>query len=269
VAPASGQGGSPLVHPDAGRWKLLPGLPNEAIWAIMLIVHFGTLIAVYRWMGLQGLYVWIAVAVLLANIQVAKTVELFGITATLGNIAYATTFLATDIISENHSRPQANRAVWIGFFATVAMTVFMNGALWYRPAPGDLAHGPLVAIFSLMPRIALASMAAYLVSQKHDIRAYEFWRRRFPSDRAIWIRNNFSTMISQALDTGIFVGIAFWGVHPPRELLEIFISTYVIKWLVALCDTPFVYLAKQMYRRGLAGPVVATDPAARTGIPEN
>ncbi|MFH2114962.1 MAG: queuosine precursor transporter [Spirochaetota bacterium] len=220
----------------------------------MLFMNFAVILGMYRRLGLLGLYVWIPLAVIVANIQVIKTIELFGLTATLGNIAYASTFLATDIISENHGKSAANKAVWIGFVSIIAMTVFMNTALWYKPSPDDFAQEALTTIFGLMPRIALGSVAAYLVSQKHDIWAYQFWKERFPSDRAIWIRNNASTMVSQALDTIVFVAIAFWGQFPLSVLVEIFITTYVIKWLVAVLDTPFMYAAKYMYKKGLAGP---------------
>ena len=219
----------------------------------MLVINFVAILGLYRRLGLLGLYVWIPMAVIVANIQVVKTVELFGLTATLGNIAYASTFLATDIISENHGKEAANKAVWIGFVSIIAMTVFMNAALWYTPSPEDFAQEALSTIFGLMPRIALGSVAAYLVSQKHDIWAYQFWKERFPSDRAIWIRNNASTMVSQALDTLVFVAIAFWGQFPLPVLVEIFITTYAIKWLVAVFDTPFMYAAKYMYKKGLAG----------------
>jgi queuosine precursor transporter len=231
----------------------LPSVPNEAIWFVMLVVNFLAILGMYRRLGLLGLYVWIPMAVIVANIQVVKTVELFGLTATLGNIAYASTFLATDIISENHGKAAANKAVWIGFMSIIAMTVFMNAALWYAPSPEDFAQEALSTIFGLMPRIALGSVAAYLISQKHDIWAYQFWKRRFPSDKAIWIRNNASTMVSQALDTVVFVAIAFWGQFPLPVLLEIFFTTYAIKWLVAVLDTPFMYAARYLYKKGLAG----------------
>jgi queuosine precursor transporter len=230
---------------------VFPTLPNELIWFIMLAVNFGLILGVYRALGILGLYVWIPMAVIIANIQVVKTVELFGLTATLGNIAYASSFLVTDILSENHGRTAARKAVWIGFFSIIAMTLFMNAALLYAPAESDFAQESLVTIFSLMPRIALASLAAYLISQTHDVWAYEFWRKRFPSDRAIWIRNNASTMVSQALDTIVFVAVAFWGQFEAKVLVEIFLTTYLMKWIVAVLDTPFIYAAKRMHGRGL------------------
>jgi uncharacterized integral membrane protein (TIGR00697 family) len=103
----------------------------------------------------------------------------------------------------------------------------------------------MTTIFSLMPRIALASLAAYGVSQLHDIWAYDFWRRKYPSARAIWLRNNLSTMVSQLIDSVVFTLIAFYGVFPSEILIEIVGTTYVLKWIVAAADTPFIYLARK------------------------
>ena len=69
-------------------------------------------------------------------------------------------------------------------------------------------------------------------------------------DKHLWLRNNVSTMVSQAIDTGIFVGVAFYGMYPTNVLLSLFLSTYVIKWIVALSDTWCVYLARKWFREG-------------------
>ena len=226
-------------------------LPNELLWAIMLLINFSLITLLYRVLGKTGLFVWIPIAVIIANIQVLKTVEIFGLTATLGNIVYASSFLVTDILSENYGKDEARRAVWIGFFAIIVMTLLMNLALSFSPAESDFAQEHLQAIFAMMPRIALASLTAYILSQIHDVWAYDFWKRKFPSDKAIWVRNNASTMISQLIDTVVFVGIAFWGQFELNVLLEILLTTYFMKWIVALADTPFIYLAKNIFQRKL------------------
>ena len=80
---------------------------NEMMWFAVLIVNFVIVLAVYRFMGKTGLFVWMAIASILANIQVLKLVEFFGWDITLGNVLYGTSFLATDIISENYSKDLA------------------------------------------------------------------------------------------------------------------------------------------------------------------
>lgn len=228
------------------------GIPvgNEILWLIMLILNFSGILIVYRFFGRTGLFAWVPIAVIVANIQVIKTVHLFGLTSSLGNIVYATSFLATDILSENHGKKDAQRAVGIGFFSLVSLTVLMNVSLWFKPAPIDFAQESMETLYALLPRIALASFLAYGVSQIHDVWAYDKLKKYRPDDRWIWLRNNASTMVSQAVDTVIFVTIAFAGSVPKQDFWQIAASTYVLKWIVAAADTPLVYLASRWHRIG-------------------
>lgn len=214
---------------------------NEVLWLILLLANFLGILLAYRLFGLIGLFSWVALAGFIANIQVSKTIELFGITATLGNIVYAGTFLATDIISERYGATTARHTVWLGFFAIVVSTGLMQLALLFAPAPSDTMHQSLVSVFSVLPRIAGASLLAYIVSQRHDVWAFQFWKTRFPGP--LWLRNNMSTIVSQLIDSVIFTMVAFLGVFPPLVLAEIVLSTYLLKAVVAILDTPFLYAA--------------------------
>ena len=224
---------------------------NELLWFIMLVVNFGSVLLLYRYLGKQGIYVWVPIATILANIQVIKIVELFGVTATLGNIAYGSVFLATDILSENHSREEAKLAVWIGFFSLVIMLLIMSLAVAFVPAEDDFAQASLKQIFSYMPRVVLGSLVAFLVSQMHDIASYHFWKRLRPETKWLWLRNNASTLASQMLDTLIFTTIAFVVVFPWSVFWSIAWTTYAIKALTALLDTPCLYWAKKMHTKNL------------------
>lgn len=221
-------------------------MPNELLWGLMLLANFGLILLLYRAFGAVGLIAWVAVAGFLANIQVVKTVELFGLTATLGNVVYASSFLATDILNEKYGKAPARVAVWTGFCVLIGTTALMSIALLFAPAASDGTHDALMTIFTVLPRITLASVVAYLLSQLHDVWAYEVWRRKFPAKSAIWIRNNLSTLVSQLVDTLIFTSVAFLGVFPLSVFLEIALTTYVLKVAVALFDTPFVYIASAM-----------------------
>ncbi len=220
---------------------------NELLWLAMLAVNFGFILIIYRLFGKTGLYAWVPIAAIVANIQVVKLVALVGMTATLGNIVYASSFLVTDILSEIYGKNAAKKAVHIGLFSLVAMTVLMNMALYFVPAPDDFAQESLKNIFAFMPRVAGASLFAYFISQSHDVWAYDFWKKRFPSTKFLWLRNNASTMVSQLIDSSVFTLLAFWGVFPATALIEIFWTTYLLKWVVGAADTPFIYLAKHWF----------------------
>ena len=122
----------------------------------------------------------------------------------------------------------------------------MQIALYFQPSADDFAQPHLEALFGFLPRIALASMAAYLISQLHDVWAFHAIRNK-TGEKWLWLRNNASTMVSQLLDSAIFCTIAFWGVFPMAVFMEILLSTYVIKVVVACLDTPFIYLAKRLF----------------------
>ncbi|MFA7641728.1 MAG: queuosine precursor transporter [Sphaerochaetaceae bacterium] len=227
---------------------------NELFWILMLLLNFLAIMVAFRLWGRLGLFIWIPISVIIANIQVTKTVVLFGLEATLGNIVYATSFLATDILSECYGRKDAARAVGIGFFSLVVMTVLMNAALLFIPAESDFVQESMATIFGLMPRIALGSLTAYIVSQVHDIHAFDYWKRKKPGMKWLWLRNNASTMVSQLIDTLLFTCIAFWGVYEWPVLWQIMLTTYLLKWVVAALDTPFMYLARKWFESGVVRP---------------
>ena len=227
---------------------------NEILWFIMLVVNFSLIIFAYKKFGKIGLYIWIPVSTIIANIQVVLLVDLFGFGTTLGNIMYAGGFLVTDILAENYGRKHAQKAVYIGFFSLIALTLIMQIAVSFIPTDVEeaiLLFDGVKRMFDFMPRIAVASLVAYLISQSHDIWAYEFWKNKYSAPKYIWIRNNASTMVSQIIDNAIFTLIAFVGVYPKEVIIEIFLTTYFMKFLVAVCDTPFVYIAHYLKRKDM------------------
>lgn len=221
--------------------------------AIFMLVHFTLFLLSYRFFGRVGIYAWIGMATVLANIQVVKTIDIhaFGLVVaiTLGNTMYGTIYLASDLLNEKYGHKAAKKAVWFGFFTLIATTIIMQMALVFNPLNSEFplqVQGALETLFGLMPRIALASLCAYFVSQFLDVKIYSTLKRLYPAPNQLWIRNNGSTGISQLVDTFIFCTIAFAGAEGyDRKLwFSIFISTYVIKFIVSICSTPFLYAAR-------------------------
>lgn len=221
---------------------------NEIYWLLLLLTNFIIILIAFKLWGKTGLYVWAGVSIILANIQVIKTIEIYGMVATLGNIVYASSFLITDILSEIYGKKDSRRAVWIGFFSMVSATLLMQLCLEFVPHQSDFAHNSLNTIFSIMPRIMIASLSGYLISNLHDVWSFHFWKKFFSSRKTLWIRNNLSTMVSQLIDSVVFCFIAFWGVFELNIFIDILITTYLLKWIVAALDTPFIYIARNIKR---------------------
>lgn len=226
---------------------------NELLWFGSAILTLTMVLVIFRFFGKEGLFALIAFNLILCNIEVLKIVEIFGLTTTLGNILYASVYFSTDLLSEHYGKKEAQKAVILGFVSLFLAMIFMYIALLYVPAEADFIHPHLEAIFSIVPRVVLASLVAYLVSQWHDIWAFHFWKTR-TKGRHLWLRNNASTMVSQLIDSVIFCTIAFWGVFPTDVWIQILITTYLFKILVALMDTPFIYLAARFKPRDTLKP---------------
>ncbi|MFP7477408.1 queuosine precursor transporter [Terribacillus saccharophilus] len=222
---------------------------NDLLWIVFSIINFVLLLIMYRLFGRLGLFVWVGMATVLANIQVTKTIELFGLTATMGNIIYGTIFLASDILNENYGKKIARKAVGLGFATLIIMTIIMQVVLVFDPAPSDIAQTSLSTIFGFLPRVALGSLIAFGISQYVDVWLYALIKRILPDDKFLWVRNNGSTMLSQLLDTLVFCTIAFAGIYEGSVWFEIFISTYLLKFVVSIISTPFLYGAKRMYKQ--------------------
>lgn len=217
---------------------------NEALFFATIIVNFTGILIAYKLFGKVGLFTWAGMAAIATNIEVVKCVDMFGCAVTLGNVIYSSTFLATDILSERHSGKDARLAVWIGFFTTIAFTSIIQIGMAFEPNSQDFVSDSMKTVFGLLPRLAIASLIAYFVSNMLDTYLYEFIKKKCP--KHLWLRNNASTLISQFVDNLVFTAIAWVGVFDVPTMVELGITSYFIKSMIALCDTPFLYIAKKI-----------------------
>ena len=219
---------------------------NELYFFLSIAVYFSLLLAAYRFFGKMGLFVWICVAMIVSNIEATKLVTMFGVSVTLGNVIYGSTYLATDILCEVYGQREANRTVMLGFFFTVAFVIMTQLALLFAPGEGDFAHDSLKTVFSVTPRLTIASLVTYLLMQRFDIWLYSLIRRK-TGGKHLWLRNNLATMTTQLIDSAMFTMLAFTGIYPFGTVVELIFTTYLVKFLVSLADTPFLYLARRLH----------------------
>lgn len=215
-------------------------------WGVLfVVVNFALFLLCYRLFGKTGLYAWIAAAVILANIQVVKTIELFGLVMTLGNTIYGTIYMTTDLLNEKYGQKEARKAVWFGFFILLMSMIILQMVLVFQPQESDISQASLETIFGLLPRIALGSVAAFLASQTLDVLLFSRIRKRYPERNQLWIRVNGSTIASQLIDTLIFCLIAFAGLYDWDVWWQIALTTYLIKFVISVASTPVIYLARR------------------------
>lgn len=220
---------------------------NEMIFIATVLVYLGSVLLLYKLFGKNGLYAFAVFGTLLGNIAVCKCVDLFGASTTAGNVLYASTFLVTDILSEKYGKREAAKAVKYSFSIMLLWLFGTQLILMFTPNANDYINPSLSVVFGLVPRITIASLIGFICSQNIDVFLYHFiWDKTGGSREGLWKRNNGSTLISQAVDTVIFTTLAFWGTYPTNVFISILVTTYVFKAVVALVDTPFIYLARRI-----------------------
>jgi len=228
---------------------------QEFLWLTTLLIDLGGTLILYRLFGKAGLQVAIATAIILANMQGPKLTVIFGLETSLGVIFYSSIFFATDVLSENYGRKEANKAVWMGFSVSVIVILMLSLAVLYLPSqrPASAAysaeiHGAFETLVNFTPRIVFGSLLAYLISQRFDVWVFHKIKT-ITGDRWLWLRNNLSTLLSQIIDTSIFTLVVWAHIVGIRTALALGFAKFIFKIAIALIDTIFIYWAKQAFLR--------------------
>ena len=245
--------------------NLISNQNTEVVWFVMLILCFISILVFLRLFGYVGLYVYSAIAIIAANIQVLKQANFNFFSSinekiipfyepspiALGTILFASTFLCTDILSEYYGKEKARKNVLIGFCSFFLMTILMLVTIGIQPAEDEwvsMVQESLAILFTPMTSIFVASMIAYLISQYFDIWFFGYLKT-VSSSKLLWLRNNVSTAVSSLIDNTIFSLFAWIILNPnPFPLSDVIMTfilgVYLLRVFIAILDTPFIYLAK-------------------------
>lgn len=230
------------------------GISNEILLISSLLIIYGAVLFFFDQFGEAGLYVWTAIATIAANIEVLFIVDAFGMEQTLGNVLFASTVLATDILSETKGRATANTCVKIGICTSVSFVLISQSWFLFTPNENDFASEAIYMVFTNTPRFMLVGIAVYAIAQYFDVWLYHsIWAKLKvkyqDTQKGLWIRNNISTLASQGVNTILFSLGAFWGMYEGDVILSIIASSYVIFIFTSLLDTPAVYLARNIHQK--------------------
>lgn len=205
----------------------------------------------------QGLYLLLAAlfiaALITCNIIANKFIalDILGkiFVISVGVLPYPITFLITDILSEVYGRKRTNHVVLAGFI----VSLFVLFILWLGHIFPALESSPVSdeaynTVFQNSGRVMMASMAAYLSAQLVDVRLFHFWKK-VTAGKHLWIRNNFSTIFSQLIDTTLVVGIIFIGTESQANIPGYIGDGWLFKVICAALDTLLIYVIMFVIRK--------------------
>ena len=220
-------------------------MQNVLLIFINILVTFSLVILIEKVFKKEGLYVWSAIALIMANILECQTVGLFhGFTATCGNVLFASVFLATDIMNEKYGAEHSKKAIRLAVFAMIAFTIIMQIGLLFKPDATDMAHESMKTLFSLNLRITISSIIMFYISNSLDIFLFEKIKKKIPDK--LWLINNVATIVSNVLENYFFIFFAFVGLFDIPTMLNIATTISVLEIVIAICDTPFIYISKKL-----------------------
>ena len=198
---------------------------------------------------LQILFVTV---MLLANLLGIKIINIGPVATSVGIWLVPISFLITDILAEVKGKNFVSNLIWSTAIALIFSYLFIKLSVSMTPADRFAADdAAFVKIFTNSSRMILASIVAFVLSQFHDIWAFEFWKAK-TKGRFLWLRNNFSTIVSQFIDTIVFMFLAFYHMTPKFDaafIWQLIIPYYILKIILALADTPFVYLGVKWLKK--------------------
>jgi uncharacterized integral membrane protein (TIGR00697 family) len=224
----------------------------EFLWVFTVFYDLTISIILYRFFGLKGLFIAVTLGIMLANLQGGKVSDLniFGqtFTVSMGAIMYSGIYFATDLISEKYGRKEANRAVILGAIANIVIMFTLVLSTYYLPsevaASSSSVHSAISTLALYSPIFVIGSITAYLISQTFDVWVFHKIKK-ITNGRYLWLRNNLSTLSSQALDTFIYTFV--WVLAGELNIftaLSIALTKYIFKCFIAIIDTIFIYVVR-------------------------
>jgi len=163
------------------------------------------------------------------------------------------TFTLIDLINEKLGKKRARQVIYSTFAANILLALYFQLAISLPSASFYSNQRAFASVLGATPRIVAASLTAYLVSSLIDTQVFAWWREKI--GRARWLRVLISNSISTAVDSALFITLAFYGLMPLLALIE---GQYLVKMTVTVVSLPLIYLVKSR-RTGAEGSGMSWD----------
>lgn len=225
----------------------LQSLNGEVLSILSFVVGVCLMLLMFRIFGLTGLYIYSSTATITANIQVLKLMSFSSMAepVALGTATFSTIFLCNDIITEHFGKEAAKRNIWLSFATQILVTITMILVIGFKPSENDKAHEAISLLFLPAPRILIASLSAFVISQLCNINIYSAISK-ICKEKMMWLRSNVALMVSELIDNIIFSTLA-WVILSPDPvstttlIYTYILGTYILRVIFAIFSTPIIY----------------------------
>ncbi len=222
---------------------------NLCYLLIFIIIDMLLLLVTYRLFEKNGLIAMYVLHIILSQITINIPIKIFGFTTVIGSSLYAVLFLTIDMINEHYGKKEANKAINIGVCILIIFIIIIIGIKLIISGNEDEYSQTFNFLFSNQFRIVITDIVvSYFIFQRLNVWIFNKVKK-ITNNKHLWLRNNASTIISQILTAITFYEIAFVGTIKQSELWQIIAIGLVIKLVVSILETPFLYLSCKMKGR--------------------
>jgi uncharacterized integral membrane protein (TIGR00697 family) len=186
----------------------------------------------------SGIFVGVLV---LSNILASKMVALGPFVFDGGTLLFPLSYIFGDVLTEVYGYRQSRKVIWTGFASLVVMAVFVR-IIGLLPAEESWTfQKSFDDILLQMPRISIASIGGYFLGEYSNAVVLSAVKKKM-GGRHLWVRTVSSTLVGEAIDSLVFVAVAFAGLYPARVLVIMAVSNYVFKTAIEVAFTPLTYV---------------------------
>ena len=216
---------------------------NEIVFFATTIIDILFVYWAYR-LGRGWLTGTIIVNLILISILGAKIVTVFGFITNIGNPLYACVFLAIQLFVERYGEEKSFKIIWSGVSLVIFFVLMSQLILRYEGLPQSAPINEAAnSLFALVPRIMVASLLAYAVSQYANILVYCRIKEQINKKNLLWLSSVGANVVGQFIDSCLFFTTAFFGILPTATLVSVILLGWMVKVLVGVLTIPFLYLA--------------------------
>jgi queuosine precursor transporter len=185
---------------------------------------------------------------LVSNIIAGKLIQVAGVVLPSAVILFPITYILGDVFTEVYGFAKTRRVIWMGFAGNALMSVAFICAV-ALPSPSFFqGQAAYAAVLGMTPRVVVASLLAYWAGEFANAAVLSAIKKT-TGGRYLWVRTIGSTIVGQALDTGIFIAICFWGLVKTPVLLQMMIAQYLFKVSYEVIFTPITYQVVRLVKR--------------------
>ncbi len=223
-------------------------MANELIFLLYVFVTSTSALIALK-LGKEALITLISIQCILINLFVTKEITLFGLSATASDALAIGITLSLNLLQEYYNKSVALKAIWISFYSMIFYAALCLLHLSYIPGITDTSDFYFKALLTPMPRLAIASLFVYLVTQHIDCHLYGYFCKKFKNKQFI-LKNYLSVGITQFIDTALFTFLGLYKLNETYSsvatLLQIIVVCYFIKLITIAISAPYMAISKKI-----------------------